>query len=231
MKPPHQKLAALLALLACGIAASADAADSEPIRRAVADFLERQAPGLPGPARHEIGGIAAGGIADGCRKISVSMPPGGKPWGRTHVQARCTDGANWSLFVPVDIHVTANYLVSARPLRAGQTIAEADLATRRGDLAELPANILTDAAQAIGQTASTTLPADRPLRTDLLRKPVVVRLGQSTRVVSGGSGFQVASEGKALGNAIAGQVVQIRMNSGQTVSGLAQADGTVRVGQ
>ena len=112
MKSPRQKLAALLALLVCG--------------------------------------IAAGGIADGCRKISVSMPPGGKPWGRTHVQARCTDGANWSLFVPVDIHVTANYLVSARPLRAGQTIAEADLATRRGDLAELPANILTDAAQAIG---------------------------------------------------------------------------------
>ncbi|MCC6828765.1 MAG: flagella basal body P-ring formation protein FlgA, partial [Novosphingobium sp.] len=43
--------------------------------------------------------------------------------------------------------------------------------------------------------------------------------------------FQVASEGKALGNAIAGQVVQVRMNSGQTVRGLAQADGTVRVGQ
>ncbi|MBI5109119.1 MAG: flagellar basal body P-ring formation protein FlgA [Rhodocyclales bacterium] len=224
-----------LCLLALVVAGShtppAVAADSEPIHRAIRDFLDRQAPSLPGPSRHEIGSIAASGIADGCRSISVSMPPGAKPWGRTHVQARCTEGANWNLYVPVAIHVTADYVVSARPLRPGQAISESDLALRRGDLAELPANVLTDTAQALGLTASVALPAERPLRSDLLRKPVVVRQGQSTRVVSGGSGFQVAGEGRALGNAVAGQVVQVRMNSGQTVSGLAQADGTVRVGQ
>lgn len=227
----HHPLCLMALLLANCFAPPATAADSEPIRRAIKDFLDRQAPSLPGPSRHEIGSIAASGISEGCRAISVSMQPGARPLGRTHVQARCTDGANWNLYVPVEIHVTTDYVVSARPLRAGQTITEADLAIRRGDLAELPANVLTDTAQALGQTASVALPGERPLRTDLLRKPIVVRQGQSTRVVSGGSGFQVASEGKAMGNAVAGQVVQIRMNSGQTVSGLAQADGSVRVGQ
>jgi flagella basal body P-ring formation protein FlgA len=229
MKPHPLCLMALL--LANCFAPPATAADSEPIRRAIKDFLDRQAPSLPGPSRHEIGSIAASGIADGCRTISVSMQPGAKPWGRTHVQARCTDGANWNLYVPVDIHVTADYVISARPLRAGQTITGADLATRRGDLAEQPANVLTDTAQALGQTASVALPAERPLRSDLLRKPVAVRQGQGVRVISGGTGFQVSSEGKAIGNAVAGQVVQVRMNSGQTISGVAQADGSVRVGQ
>lgn len=227
----HHRLYLAPLLLSLSLAPAAIAADAEPIRRAVKDFLDRQTPTLPGPSRYEIGSIAASGIADGCRSISVSMQPGAKPWGRTHIQARCSDGASWNLYIPVDIHVTADYVVSARPLRAGQTITGADLTIRRGDLAELPANILTDTAQAIGQTAGVALPAERPLRSDLLRKPVVVRQGQSLRVVSGGSGFQVASEGKALGNAVAGQVVQVRMNSGQTVSGLAQPDGTVRVGQ
>lgn len=207
------------------------ATEESAIRRAITTHLEQQARGLPGPARHEIGAINATAIAPGCRRISVSTPGGARPWGRTHVQAKCSDGANWSLFVPVDIHVTADYLVSARPLRAGQALVEADVTTRRGDLAELPATILTDPRQAIGQIASAALPAERPLRSDLLRKPVVIRQGQSARVFSGGSSFQVSSEGKAMGNAVAGQVVQMRMASGQIISGVAQADGSVRLGQ
>jgi flagella basal body P-ring formation protein FlgA len=227
----HHLLCLAALLFSISLAPAAVAADSEPIRGAIKDFLDRQAPSLPGPSRHEIGSIAAGGIADGCRTISVSMQPGARPWGRTHVQARCTEGASWNLYVPVEIHVTADYVVSARPLRAGQTITGADLTTRRGDLAELPANVLTDTAQALGQTAGAALPAERPVRGDLLRKPVVVRQGQSIRVISGGTGFQVAGEGKAMGNAIAGQVIQVRMNSGQTISGVAQADGSVHVSQ
>lgn len=220
----------LLILAGC-FALTAVAAESEPIQRAITGFLEKHAKTLPGPARNEIGTIAAGGIAEGCRRTVASMAPGARPWGRTHVQVRCAEGANWNLFVPVVIHVSADYLVSVRPLRPGQTLTAADIATRRGDLAELPANVLTDASQAIGQTAGAALGAEQPLRADALRKPVVVRQGQTTRVVSSGSSFQVASEGKAMGNAVAGQVVQVRMSSGQTVSGIAQADGSVSVAQ
>ncbi|MBI5900959.1 MAG: flagellar basal body P-ring formation protein FlgA [Rhodocyclales bacterium] len=221
----------LFAALAVIALVAPAAAGEEAIRQAVTSYLEQQAATLPGPARHEIGTISAGSIAAGCRRITVTTPGGARPWGRTHVQAKCSDGANWSLFVPVDIHVSADYLVSARPLRAGQTLTEADIATRRGDLAELPSTILTDPRQALGQITSTALPAERPLRSDLLRKPVVIRQGQNARVISAGSSFQVSSEGKAMGNAAAGQVVQMRMASGQIVSGVAQADGSVRVGQ
>ncbi len=220
-----------LLLLAGCFALPAVATESDAIHRAIDSFLRGQAKNLPGPAHHRIGSIAASGLAPGCRAISIAMSPGARAWGRTHVQARCTDGASWNLFVPVEIHVTADYVVSARPLRAGQTITEADVARRRGDLAELPTNVLTELAQAVGQNASVALPAERPLRADMLRKPVVIRQGQNTRVSSGGPGFQVASEGKAMGNAVPGQVVQVRMASGQTLSGVAQADGTVRVGQ
>ncbi len=223
---------AVLALTAHATAAtSAASAEEEALRKAITSYLEQQAGALPGPARHEIGTIKTGNLAAGCRRMAVSTPSGARPWGRTHVQVRCSEGANWSLFVPVDIHVEADYVVSARPLRAGQVVTDADLTTRRGDLAELPPTVLTDPRQALGQIANAALPADRPLRSDGLRKPVVIRQGQSARVTSGGSSFQVSSEGKAMGNAVAGQVVQMRMASGQIVSGVAQADGSVRVGQ
>lgn len=210
---------------------TARAADEDAMRKAITGYLEQQATTLPGPARFEIGAIKTDTIAAGCRRMVVGTPSGARPWGRSHVQVKCSEGANWSLFVPVEIHVDAEYVVSARPLRAGQLLSEADLTTRRGDLAELPATVVTDPRQALGQIANAALPADRPLRSDALRKPVVLRQGQSARVVSAGSSFQVSSEGKAMGNAVAGQVVQMRMASGQIVSGVAQADGSVRVGQ
>lgn len=221
-------VAALISNLLFATAAT-KAADGEPIRRAISDFLKARSASLPGPARFEIGPIKADSLPEGCRDIEVAADAAGRPWGRTHVNARCARGATWSLYVPVRIHVDANYVVSVRPLRAGQSVVADDVGQRRGDLAELPADVLTDPGQAVGKTLAVSLPADRPLRADMLRQPMVVRQGQNVRVVSGGTGFQVSGEGRAMSNALAGQVVQVRLASGQVISGIAQNDGSVAV--
>lgn len=208
---------------------TAQAADSVPIERAIADFLRAQIKDLPGEASFSIGPIHAGGLTDGCRNISTTMEPGAPAWGRTHVNVRCTEGAAWNLYVPVQINVVADYLVSTRALRPGQVITEADIGRHRGNLANLPASILTDPIQAIGQSTRIALPADRPLRADMLRPATVVKQGQNVKIVAGGTGFQVSSEGRALNNAAAGQVVQVRLASGQVVSGIARADGSIEI--
>lgn len=229
MYPPALLLATACITFLLPAPAAAEATDSVAIERAVENFLDARAKTLPGPARHKIGPIRAASIAPGCRGMKVSMDPGARPWGRTHVNVRCTDGASWTLYVPVQIGVSVDYLVSAHPLRAGQTLVEADLARRSGDLADLPSGVLLDPAQVLGRTLGVALPAERPLRAEMLRQPMVVKQGQSVKLVAGGSGFQVSSEGRALGNAVAGQVVQVRTGSGQVVSGIARADGSVEV--
>jgi flagella basal body P-ring formation protein FlgA len=230
--PMHMPVATLVSaclLLIVLLGGSARAADAGPIQQAVAEFLQVQNKGLPGKAHSTIGTFNATSLAAGCRNIDVSMDATARPWGRTHVKVRCAEGATWSLYVPVQIHVTVDYLVSARPLRAGQLIAEADITRREGDLAELPADVLMDPAQALGQSANVSLPANRPLRAAMLNQPLVVRQGQNVKVVATGTGFQVSSEGRALNNAASGQVVQVRISSGEVVRGVARRDGTVGV--
>ena len=209
--------------------ATASAAPVAPIQRAIVEFLDVQNKGLPGQASYSIGAINASGLPDDCRNLNVTMDANARPWGKTHVNVRCTEGSAWSLYVPVDIHVLVNYIVSARPLTAGQVISAADIRQRQGDLADLPQGILTDLAQAIGQLTHVSLPADRPLRADMLRQPWVVKQGQNVKVVSGGISFQVSSDGRALNNAAASQVVQVRLASGQVLSGIAQQDGTIAI--
>ena len=206
----------------------AQAASPVPIKKAVDDFLIRQIKGLPGKASYTIGPIDAGHLADNCNGYDVFMAAGARPWGNTYLSVTC-GGGNWSLRVPVKIQVVADYLVSARPLMAGKPITEDDLGRQSGELSVLPNGILTDKELAIGRVLVASLPAGRPLRGDMLRQQMVVQQGQNIRIVTVGNGFQVSGEGRALSNAAIGQVTQVRLNSGQVLSGIVRADGSIEI--
>jgi flagella basal body P-ring formation protein FlgA len=203
--------------------------DPAPVKKAIDNWLKSQTKGLPGQVSWEIGGIDPGNQLAPCTAFDVSRPAGARPWGRTNLVVRCLGEASWRVYVPVHIRVKAEYFISARPIAQGQIVVAEDLATELGDLSELPGNILTDSGLAVGKAAASSIPAGRPLRADMLKAQTVVRQGQTVRVVSRGPGFAVANEGRALNNAIEGQVVQVRLGSGQVISGTAGAGGTVEI--
>lgn len=220
----------LLPLLCCLAAhAVAQPKDNDALVRSAADEVLRvQVQGLPGQASYTLDTIRTAGLAP-CTRVDAQMTPGARSWGRSSVTARCIAGATWSVIVPVRIRVVGPYLVSARAISAGQHVEAADVAVQNGDWGELPDGILTDTAQAAGQLARVALPAGRPLRGDMLRAPLAVRQGQNVKVVSRGAGFEVTNEGKALNSGGAGQVIQVRLPGGQVISGVADANGSVRI--
>src|SRR5690606_39747299 len=79
-----------------------------------------------------------------CSALDVSMAPGARSIGRTTVLVRCRSEAAWAIYVPVQIRVVTDYLVSSRPLNQGQLISESDLARQSGDLGDLPNGVLLD---------------------------------------------------------------------------------------
>lgn len=221
----------LIPLLACSLLALPVHAqqDPAPVKKAIESWLKVQTKGLPGQVSWEIGGLDPGNQLGSCGNFDISRPAGARPWGRTNVVVRCLGEAGWRVHVPVHVRVKADYLISARPIPQGQAVSADDLASELGDLSELPGNILTDTALAIGKVAAASIPAGRPLRADMLRSQTVIRQGQTVKVVSRGPGFAVANEGRALANVQEGQVAQVRLGNGQVISGIAKADGTVEV--
>jgi flagella basal body P-ring formation protein FlgA len=225
MKPANLLLFALL-LPALAVQARQEPAE---VKRVVEEFLRVQTRGLPGQASFSVGAIDPNNQLAPCPALEAYLPSGSRAWGRTHIGVRCQAEGGWSIFVPVQVKVIGEYYVTARPLARGQVIAPGDLAKRSGDLAELPAGIVTEEALALGKSANVGLQSGQALRSDLLRDTPAVLQGQGVKVVSKGKGFQVATEGKALNNAAAGQVVQVRIASGQVVSGIARPGGVVEV--
>jgi len=67
------------------------------------------------------------------------------------------------------------------------------------------------------------------LRQDLSELPLLVRQGQTVRIISAGNGFTISTDGLAQNNATQGQLVQAKVSSGQLISGITNANGQIEV--
>jgi flagella basal body P-ring formation protein FlgA len=203
--------------------------DLDVLRKTAEQFLQTQATGLPGEVKVTIGAIDPRLKLPACTTPQAFLPPSSKAWGRTTVGLRCTVPSNWTIYVSATVKVFGEYIAAAAPLAQGQTIDQADIGKVKGDLSALPAGVITDATEAIGRTAATTIPLGAPLRQDALRNQRAIQQGQGVRVVVNGPGFSVTSDAKALNNANEGQLTQVRTPNGQVISGIAKLGGIVEL--
>ena len=97
------------------------------------------------------------------------------------------------------------------------------------DLTRYSRDVLLDFRQVIGKMTATSVAAGQPIRQIQLRAPHVITRGQKVRLMATGKGFSVSTEGSALTNAAAGELVQIRNSTGRVISGLAHQDGYVEI--
>jgi flagella basal body P-ring formation protein FlgA len=222
-------LICLSALLAAVPAVANDRQDLGALQRLVDSYARKEAAGLPGTASVTVAPLDNRLSLPHCPAPEAFMPPGGRLWGRSAVGIRCAAPVAWTVYASVSVEVSAEYVVTARPLGQGETVNMQDLTTMRGDLARLPAGIVVDPLHAVGKQLAMSLGAGQPLRRDMLRQPLVVAQGQGVKLVSEGPGFRVTTEGRALGSAADGQTVQVRGPSGQTISGIARSGGVVEV--
>jgi flagella basal body P-ring formation protein FlgA len=220
----------LLAAAAAVQSASVPARQDPNALRAVAEqFLLAQAAGLPGEVSVKVGAVDPRTALAGCPAPEAFLNPGARAWGKTTVGVRCTAPSVWTIYVQAQVNVKADYVAAAVPLAQGQPVEQGQLMLVKGDIAAMPNGIITDMAQAIGRTPTVSLAAGTPLRLDTLRSKPVVQQNQAVRLVLNGNGFSVSAEGRAIGTAGEGQVVQVRTPSGTVVSGTAKAGGMVEV--
>jgi flagella basal body P-ring formation protein FlgA len=219
----------LLPLLAQAAPATPARQDPNALRAVAEQFLLTQAAGLPGEVSVKVGAVDPRTALAGCPAPEAFLQPGARAWGKTTVGVRCSAPSSWTIFIQAQVNVKAEYVAAAVPLAQGQPVEQGQLMLVKGDIAAMPNGIITDMAQAIGRTPTVSLAAGTPLRLDTLKSKPVVQQNQAVRLVLNGNGFSVSSEGRAIGTAGEGQVVQVRTPSGTVVSGTAKAGGMVEV--
>ncbi|MCX7194005.1 MAG: flagellar basal body P-ring formation chaperone FlgA [Proteobacteria bacterium] len=216
-------------LLHCTLADAVTATpqDHAALRTAVATFVEQQTAGLPGKVAFNVNEIDKRIVLRACSKIEPFLPAGSQMIGNASIGVRCAEEKGWSIFIPVQIRITRDLLISARPLSHGQILHTEDLAIQTTETTQNAG--LTDARQIIGKVLRYSVSAGYIMRADMLREPYSVKQGQSVRLSVQGGGFSLSSSGVALNNASEGETVQIRTLSGRLVSGIAGEEGVVQI--
>ena len=203
-------------------------AQNEAALEVAESFLRAQTQGLPSKASITMGQVNISRLAP-CTTYEAFFPPGTRVAKRTYVGVRCLSPNTWNILIPAQIAVTGNYVATARALSVGQLIQPADLTTQSGDIFSLPTGTVTNINDAIGKVLKNSIGAGQALRENQIQAAFSIKQGQTVKVISKGPGFSVSAEGKAINNASPGQVVQVRMESGQVISATAKADGTIEI--
>ena len=114
-------------------------------------------------------------------------------------------------------------VTAARDLPAGTIIGSSDLAW----IEEVPGGI-EDPALAIGLQTRVAVYEGRPVVAGALRAPVLVSRNQVVRVAFDAGPLRIETEGRALSEGAAGDVVRVmNLASRTTISALVNPDGTL----
>ena len=165
-----------------------------------------------------------------CQRIEPYLPAGLPLWGATRIGLRCTLGTKaWNVSLPIKVAVFAKATVVAEALAAGTVLEAGQLGVAEVDIAAAPGAALPDPAPAVGRTLARNLAAGNTLRQTDLKPRQWFAAGETVRVVAAGPGWQVVTEGQAIGAGVEGQLVRVRTESGRLLNARPIGDRQVEL--
>ena len=165
-----------------------------------------------------------------CLHRDTDLPPGLPIWGSTRMGLRCTQGAKlWNVSIPITVSVYAQATIVRSALAAGTVIDASQLAQAEVDIAAAPGAAISDPMLAAGRTLGRSVAAGATLRQSDLKARQFFAAGETVRVTALGPGWQVVTEGQAIGAGIEGQMVRVRTESGRLLNARPTGDRQVEL--
>lgn len=165
-----------------------------------------------------------------CVRVEPYIPAGTRLWGRSRLGLRCLEGSvRWNVFLPVTVKAYGTAWVVKKELAAGVVLTQADAIEAEVDWAEESSPVLASSSLWLGQVTTRALTTGQTLRQGLVKPAQVFQAGAPLRVIAGGAGFQITSDGQALSAGAVGQSVRVRLGNGRVMTGVVLDSHTVKL--
>lgn len=113
------------------------------------------------------------------------------------------------LWVNAHIDVSKEVVVSNHPLSRHDTVTEGDIRLEKMNLAELPANVVTDPLEVIGKRTKRAIDPNLPLKLGFLEVAPLVRRGDLVTIVAESDNLKITTQGIVSENGCKGEMVRV----------------------
>lgn len=209
---------------------SADIQSLDAIKTAVRSFLAR-----PDPAgtRHEITVAnldARLKLAACAMPLEVFFAPGSRTQGTTTVGVRCKNSKPWQIYVPAQVKIYTQVLMTSQPLGRGEILEKKHVAWSEREVTGLSSGYFTEYPPALGKIVTRPLPAGWVLNPGALISPKAVKRGDTVTLLVAIDGLEVRAQGEALMDGALNDTIKVRnLLSQNIVEGPITAPGVVRI--
>lgn len=164
------------------------------------------------------------------KPLSASLENSDPPIGRLTVRVRCTGSAPWSIFVPAQVSLYREVLVTRHPIKRNSLLKAEDLMLAERDISLLGQGYLLEIEQAAGALSIRAMNAGQPVQPNQIRIPPMIKRGDRV-VISAISGpISVRMPGEALSDGGQGEQIRVRnLRSQRIVHARVTAPGQVEV--
>ncbi|MGE0212597.1 MAG: flagellar basal body P-ring formation chaperone FlgA [Parvibaculaceae bacterium] len=140
-------------------------------------------------------------------------------------------GAVLCAALPALAQSTVTLPVPAVTIYPGDAIAEGQIVDLAFTWYEPSTGLFEERAALVGKVARRTLLPGKPIPLNAVREPHAVSLGTTVLAVYRSGSLTITSRVQPLRAGAVGDLVEARnLDSGKIISGLVQADGTLRIG-
>ena len=112
-------------------------------------------------------------------------------------------------WVTAEIEVSQEVVVSNRPLKRNDVIAEEDVRLEKMNLAELSPNVITDPREVVGKRTKRVIEPGTPLRVNSLEMPPLVKRGDLVTIVAESEVLKITTQGVVTESGCKGDMVRV----------------------
>jgi len=149
---------------------------------------------------------------------------------RALVRVGCSQGASWTLNVPVEIRRELTVFVLRRSLARGEALLVADVMPQKRVLPGLASSFIARIEDLDGRLTRRALAEGTAITADALTAALLIHRGQTVTLTASAGGIEVRAPGRAMSDAGARQRLRVQnLESLKVVEGIAESVGVVRV--
>lgn len=140
-----------------------------------------------------------------------------EPLARQRLQVTCPGADGWAVTVNSQATVFVPALYSTTVIERDQVIGADDVRAQELNVAKAARGFYQRPQDVVGQTARRRIRANQPLSPGLVIGPVLIKRGQQVKIVASRDGIQAQTQGEALRDGRAGEVIKVRNLSSEKV--------------